>query len=153
MASGVRIDDCITAAFQEIKLRKSKKKALFFCFTQDEKFITLDKEKEILVDYKGDFFQILKSMFPEKKCCYALIDVNYSTGEATKQDLLFVMWTPECATVKQKMLFASSKSSLKQVFSGVQKQWEIQSREDLTIEQLAEKLSSGKIKCLEGQNL
>ncbi|NP_001079595.1 destrin, actin depolymerizing factor S homeolog [Xenopus laevis] len=153
MASGVRIDDCISAEFQEMKLRKSKKKVIFFCFTEDEKFITLDKEKEILVDHKGDFFQTLKSMFPEKKCCYALIDVNYSTGETLRQDLMFVMWTPDTATIKQKMLFASSKSSLKQALPGVQKQWEIQSREDLTLQQLAEKISNSKIKCLEGHNL
>ncbi|KAE8601307.1 hypothetical protein XENTR_v10013625 [Xenopus tropicalis] len=153
MASGVRVDDCINLQFQEMKLRKSNKKAIFFCFTEDERFITLDKEKEILVDQKGDFFQNLKALFPEKKCCYALVDVSFSTVESAKEELLFIMWTPDCASIKQKMLYASSKSSLKQSLPGVTKQWEIQSREDLTLQQMAQKLSTRKINCLEGHTI
>ncbi|CAH2253257.1 cofilin-2 isoform X1 [Pelobates cultripes] len=151
MASGVRVDDSVIQLFQEMKLMRSGKKAVFFGFSKDEKFIIVEKGKEILSrDCNGDFFSRLKSMFPETKCSYALLDIDYITGESKKQDLIFVLWAPEDAPIKEKMLFASSKPYMKQVLSGVNKQWEIHSQDDLTIDQLAQKLCTGKIKSLEG---
>ncbi|XP_075452395.1 destrin isoform X2 [Ascaphus truei] len=154
MASGVRVDDSVLHLFQEMKLMKSGKKAVFFGFSSDEKYIIVEEGKEILSeDCNGDFFPRLKALFHENKCCYALLDIHYVTGESKKQDLIFVMWAPEDAPIKEKLLFASSKPYLKQAFSGVNKQWEIHSQDDFTVDQLAQKLTSGKIKSLEGNIL
>ncbi|XP_075452393.1 destrin isoform X1 [Ascaphus truei] len=119
MASGVRVDDSVLHLFQEMKLMKSGKKAVFFGFSSDEKYIIVEEGKEILSeDCNGDFFPRLKALFHENKCCYALLDIHYVTGESKKQDLIFVMWAPEDAPIKEKLLFASSKPYLKQAFSG-----------------------------------
>ncbi|KAG8444073.1 hypothetical protein GDO86_009312 [Hymenochirus boettgeri] len=133
-----------------MKRMKSGKKAVFFCFSRDEKFIIVEEGKEILSDDRCDFFPRLKALFPEKKCCYALLDIHYITGESKKQDLIFIMWAPEDAPIKQKLLYASSKLYLNQALIGVTKQWEIHSYDELTVDQLAQKLTSGKIKSLEG---
>ncbi|XP_053317142.1 destrin [Spea bombifrons] len=154
MSSGVTIGDGVIETFDKMKLMKSEKKAVFFGFSCDEKYIVVEEGKEILSgDCNGDFFPRLKSMFSDTKCCYALLDIEYVTGESKKRDLIFVLWAPEDAPIKEKMLFASSKPYLKQAFSGVNKQWEIHSQDDLTVDQLAQKLSSGKIKSLEGHLL
>lgn len=153
MASGVQVDDSVISLFQEMKLKKSGKKAVFFGFSSDEKYIVVQQGKEILSDDSANFFSRLKALFPEKKCCYALLDIHYVTGESKKQDLIFVMWAPDDAPIKEKLLFASSKPYLKQAFSGVNKQWELHSQDDLTIDQLAQKLTSDKIKYLEGYRL
>ncbi|KAM4694801.1 destrin [Discoglossus pictus] len=154
MASGVKVHDDVTRSYFDMKLKKSGKKAIFFCFSCDEKYIVVDKEKEILAaDCKDDFFQRLKALFPPKKCCYALLDVHYVTEESKKEDLIFLMWAPEDAAIKDRLIYASSKQCLKATLSGVNKQWEIHSQDDLTIDQLAQKLSTSKIKSLEGKNL
>ncbi|XP_018415053.1 PREDICTED: destrin-like [Nanorana parkeri] len=153
MASGVQVDDSVTLLFQDMKLKKCGKKAVFFGFSSDEKYIVVQEGKEILSDDCANFFPRLKALFPENKCCYALLDIHYVTGESKKQDLIFVMWAPEDAPIKEKLLFASSKPYLKQAFSGVNKQWELHSQDDLTVDQLAQKLTSGKIKSLEGHHL
>ncbi|XP_053565275.1 destrin [Bombina bombina] len=154
MASGVKVHDSVSQAFHSMKLKKSAKKAIFFCFSKDEKNIIVDEEKEILSsDCKDDFFQRLKALFLPKQCSYALLDIHYVTGESTKEDLIFVMWAPEDASIKQRLLYASSKQSVKHVLTGVHKQWEVHSQDDLTIEQLAQKLSTNKVKSLEGKAL
>ncbi|XP_044147899.1 destrin [Bufo gargarizans] len=153
MASGVQVDDSVISLFQEMKLKKSGKKVVLFGFSRDEKCIIVQEGKEISSDDSANFFPRLKALFPENKCCYALLDIHYITGESKKQDLIFVMWAPEDAPIKEKLLFASSKPYLRQAFSGVNRQWELHCQEDLTIDQLAQKLTSGKIKSLEGHLL
>lgn len=91
-ASGVQVDGSVTLLFQEMKLKKSGKKAVFFGFSSDEKYIIVQEGKEILSDDCANFFPRLKALFPENKCCYALLDIHYVTGESKKQDLIFVMW-------------------------------------------------------------
>lgn len=91
-ASGVQVDNSVTLLFQDMKLKRSGKKAVFFGFSRDEKYIVVQEGKEILSDDCANFFQKLKALLPENKCCYALLDINYVTGESTKQDLIFVMW-------------------------------------------------------------
>lgn len=91
-ASGVQVDDSVFSLFQEMKLNKSGKKAVFFGFSSDEKYIIVQQGKEILSDDSATFFPRLKALFPENKCCYALLDIHYVTGESKKQDLIFVMW-------------------------------------------------------------
>ncbi|KAG9484221.1 destrin [Eleutherodactylus coqui] len=153
MASGVRVDDSVTALFHDMKLKKSPKKAAFFKFSEDEKYIVVEREREILTEDSANFFQRLKALFPENKCCYCLADIHYITAESKKQDLLFMMWAPEDATIKNKLLFASSKSYLKHAFPGVIKHWELHSREEFTLDVLAQKLTNDKIKSIEGQCL
>ncbi|KAM3931566.1 destrin [Leptodactylus fuscus] len=153
MASGVRVDESVPKLFMDMKLKKSGKKAAFFCFSEDEKSIIVDKEKEILTNDCANFFARLKALLPEKKCCYALLDIHYITGESKKEDLIFVMWAPESATIKAKLMHASSKPCLTRTFNGVSKYWECHGLDEFTMENLADKLSNCEIKSIEGQPL
>ncbi|XP_071996770.1 destrin [Engystomops pustulosus] len=153
MASGVQVDNSVTVLFEEMRLKKSGKKAAFFGFSPDEKFIVVQEGKEILSCERSNFFQRLKALLPENNCCYILMDLEYVTGESKKQDLVFVMWCPEEAPIKKKLLYASSKSYMKQALPGVTKHWEMHNKEDFIVEQIAKKLSSGKVKSLEGCNV
>ncbi|XP_056419601.1 destrin [Hyla sarda] len=158
-ASGVRVDDSVIYLFQDMKCtnpRKSNKKVAFFCFSSDEKSIIVDPDKEILIDDNTNFFPRLKAMFPLDKCCYVLMDIHYITQETGKDELIFVMWAPEDAPIKEKLMFASSKNYLKEKFKGIKKYWELHSLDELTIEALGEKLTVGQnsnIKSVEGHLL
>uniref|UniRef100_K3WB44 ADF-H domain-containing protein n=1 Tax=Globisporangium ultimum (strain ATCC 200006 / CBS 805.95 / DAOM BR144) TaxID=431595 RepID=K3WB44_GLOUD len=53
-------------------------------------------------------------------CRYGLIDLDVTTkdGRPTSK-LVFLSWSPDTARIKSKMLYASSKESIKRVLMGV----------------------------------
>ncbi|KAJ0002910.1 hypothetical protein NQD34_008059 [Periophthalmus magnuspinnatus] len=91
------------------------------------------------------------SMLPLKDCRYALYDATYETKETKKEDLVFIFWAPECASLKSKMIYASSKDAIKRKFEGIKHEWQVNGLEDLKDRRtLAEKLGAGSIVSFEG---
>ena len=72
---------------------------------------------------KGDdrsTYEEFIGQLPAKEGRYAVYDFNYTLkdgGERSK--LLFIVWAPDSAPIKQKMLYASSKDALKKKFTGI----------------------------------
>ena len=55
----------------------------------------------------------------------AIYDFDYETDEGGKRNkLMFIVWAPDDAPIKEKMLYASSKDGLKKKIVGIQ--WEVQ---------------------------
>ena len=48
------------------------------------------------------------------------IDMGAGLPQGTRTKLTFVVWAPSTASIKQKMVSASSKDALKKKFDGVQ---------------------------------
>ena len=62
---------------------------------------------------------------PPKEGMYAIYDFDYETDEGGKRNkLMFIVWAPDDAPIKEKMLYASSKDGLKKKIVGIQ--WEVQ---------------------------
>ncbi|XP_030073956.1 cofilin-2 [Microcaecilia unicolor] len=163
MASGVTVTDDVIRVFNDMKVRKcstqeeikKRKKAVLFCLSDDKKYIILETGKEILVGDIGetvdDPYKTFISMLPKDDCRYALYDVCYDTHETRKEDLVFIFWAPDCAPLKSKMIYASSKDAIKKKFPGVKHEWQANSIEDITERRaLAEKLGGNVVK-LEGK--
>ena len=71
----------------------------------------------VVVDTVGsnsdDFDEFLDAL-PENDCRYCVYDFLYTNADACVfNKIVFVMWTPETARIKSKMLYASSKDTLK----------------------------------------
>ncbi|XP_033830059.1 cofilin-1 [Periophthalmus magnuspinnatus] len=164
MASGVKVTDEVIAVFNDMKVRKAqanedekkrRKKAILFCLSKDLKHIVLDEGNEILQGDLGvtvqDPYMHFVSMLPLKDCRYALYDATYETKETKKEDLVFIFWAPECASLKSKMIYASSKDAIKRKFEGIKHEWQVNGLEDLKDRRtLAEKLGAGSIVSFEG---
>lgn len=56
--------------------------------------------------------------FPVDDVRYAVADVHYKTSEGQRTDMVFVTWAPETASIKRRMLMASSKDALKNSLVG-----------------------------------
>ncbi|KAL0277199.1 UNVERIFIED_CONTAM: hypothetical protein PYX00_004563 [Menopon gallinae] len=106
-----------------IKANNALKK--FFSLCRDGKTrvfkISIENEELVLADYKkvnktwdSDFEKFVPSLIVEDQPCYILyrLDTKNSSG----YDWLLISWTPDTATVRQKMLYASTKATLKQEF-------------------------------------
>uniref|UniRef100_A0A8C5CG95 Cofilin 1 n=1 Tax=Gadus morhua TaxID=8049 RepID=A0A8C5CG95_GADMO len=152
-ASGVTVTDDVIAVFNDMKVRKAqaneedkkkRKKAVLFCISPDKQNIILEEGKEILC---GD-------MLPSDDCRYALYDATYETKETKKEDLVFIFWAPETASMKSKMIYASSKEAIKKKFSGIKHELQANFLEEIKDRRtLAEKLGGSAVITLEGSPL
>ncbi|KAM9355596.1 cofilin-2 [Pholidichthys leucotaenia] len=166
MASGVQVKDEVIKVFNDMKVRKSstpeevkkRKKAVLFCLSDDQKNIIVEEGKQILVGDIGDTvedpYTAFVKLLPPSDCRYALYDATYETKESKKEDLVFIFWAPENASLKSKMIYASSKDAIKKKFTGIKHEWQVNGLDDIKdIGQLAEKLGGNVVVSLEGKPL
>uniref|UniRef100_A0A8D1NE86 ADF-H domain-containing protein n=2 Tax=Sus scrofa TaxID=9823 RepID=A0A8D1NE86_PIG len=165
-ASGVAVSDGVIKVFNDMKVRKSstpeevkkRKKAVLFCLSEDKKNIILEEGKEILVGDVGqtvdDPYATFVKMLPDKDCRYALYDATYETKESKKEDLVFIFWAPECAPLKSKMIYASSKDAIKKKLTGIKHELQANCYEEVKDRcTLAEKLGGSAVISLESKPL
>merc|ERR1719217_2053531 len=81
---------------------------------------------------KGASFDDFKACLPDNDCRYAVLDVEITTKSgATANKLIFVAWSDDNASIKPKMLYASSKDALKKTLSGINEEYQATDRSDL----------------------
>ncbi len=113
MSSGVGVRDEAIEVFQELKLKK-KYKYIIYKLSDDNKEIVVEKTVD---DANYDSFM---TSLPADECRYCVYDFQYETsGEGIRNKLLFYVWSPDSARIKQKMLYASSKDALRRKLEGI----------------------------------
>merc|ERR1712039_313192 len=117
-----------------MKLR-SEYAYMIFKITYDKKYIEIEERGE-----KGADFETFKSKLPDGNCRYAVLDVEINTKSgATTNKLIFVAWSDDNASIKPKMLYASSKDALKKALSGINDEYQATDRGDLDLEEIKKK--------------
>lgn len=164
MASGVVVDDGVVTAYNEIKVHHAgevvadRYKLILFRLSDDDKFIIVDDEKSLRmrdIENEDEVFNRLMKQFPKEDCRYALYDCSYRNKDTEKADLVFILWVPDEAPIKKKMLYASSKGALRKKLQGLKIEWQVNDLSDVRDSAaLIEKLGSrGSIKELEGKTV
>jgi len=128
MASGVSVENECETQFNELKM-KHKYKYVIFKLSDDSKKIEVDcvssHDKEGTDDKYVEFVGKLKGAKKDDKpdCRYAAYDYEYFDDKTknTGNKIVFVTWAPDMASIKQKMLYTSSKKALEQKLVGVAK--------------------------------
>lgn len=106
-----------------------------------------------------DFFS--ESRFPDNETRFAVytydITIEGGYGRSKRDKCLFISWCPGGAKIKDKMIFASTKASLKKYLGGFSKEIQAGSPADLSASSIIENLSemnniklAGKIVEFEG---
>ncbi|CDS37998.1 Actin binding cofilin tropomyosin type [Echinococcus multilocularis] len=98
--SGVKCSDDCLAKYNELKLKKTCRYILY----------KIEDQKEIVIDQIGDrncTFDQFKTELEnlEKSARYAVLDFE---SDSNKSHLLFISWIPDNASVRERMLYASS---------------------------------------------
>lgn len=79
-------------------------------------------QTEIEVIKKGDkdatYDQFLEEL-PENECRYGVFDYEFTADGRQQSKILFVVWAPDTAKIKPKMLYASSKANFKKKLVGI----------------------------------
>ncbi|KAG0636923.1 hypothetical protein HOY80DRAFT_311921, partial [Tuber brumale] len=111
----------VVKEFEELKLGK-KLAYILYNFSGDNKFIVVEKkiEKDAKKTPREQYEEFIIAL-PEDQCRYAIYDFTYDlpNGEGTRNKIVFFAWSPDNAKVRNKMLCASSKDSLRRSLTGV----------------------------------
>ncbi|XP_064600392.1 actophorin-like [Liolophura sinensis] len=126
MASGVKVADECISAYQEIKLGH-KWRYVIYRLSDDLRTVIVQERAGKNKSY-NDFVETLHEAEQMKQCRYAVYDVEYMHNDMQRSKLAFFLWSPETATIKQKMVYTSTKDALKQKLVGLGV--EIQSTDD-----------------------
>ena len=113
MSSGVAVSEDVLAKFQELKLGHSLRFATFR-LSDDHSQVIVDKTAPPSANY-NDFVKGL----PANDCRYAVYDFEYEAEGGQRNKILFVVWAPDAAKIKSKMLYASSKDAVRKKLVGV----------------------------------
>ncbi|KAK9897975.1 cofilin [Cystobasidium minutum MCA 4210] len=114
MSSGVGLDDECVEKFQELKLGKKIKYIIY-------KLDNPSKPTKIVVGNSSESqeYDDFLEQFTDTECCYAVYDFQYNLGEGERNKICFFIWAPDTASIKQKMVYASSKDVLKRALVGL----------------------------------
>jgi len=149
VGSGVTVlDDCVEQ-FEAMK----KSKAHFgvvYKLSKDLKCIEVDKKFENPTGTEEDtapaeyqkFADYLLSVEAEKDCRYAAYDIRFTTVEGVRRNkLVFITFCPENAKIKHKMVYSSSKDTIKAKLIGI---LDVQANDaqDLSLENIVAKCQS-----------
>lgn len=131
MASGVAVSDNCKTAFQDIKLGH-KYRYVVYCLTEDFKQIVVEKLAEPSSTY-DEFLKDMKAAEDVDQCRFAVFDAEFSTKDGQPRNkIVFFMWSPERAKIKQKMVYAASKDALKKALGeGIGKEVQANDQSDL----------------------
>eukprot|EP00759_Apiculatamorpha_spiralis_P000648 PhF_6_TR10249/c2_g1_i1/m.15892/K05765/CFL; cofilin len=109
--SGIAVADECMVAFDEIKKKKAYRYVLF----------SIKDDKAVAVESKGDrsvtYAQFVEGL-PKDKPAYIVFDFEYPKDGVTVSKLVFISWIPDIAKVKSKMMYASTKDSIKSKIEG-----------------------------------
>lgn len=132
MASGVAVNDECKTSFQETKLGH-KYRYVVYALNDTLKEIIVEKTAEPSATY-DDFLADLKKAEEKQQCRFAVFDAEFSTKDGQPRNkIVFFMWSPERALIKQKMVYAASKDALKKALGeGIAKEIQANDHGDLT---------------------
>jgi len=142
MASGVEVADNCKIVFEEIK--KDKKHRYVIFNIREEKQIDV----EVIGDRDAEYDQFLEDLQKggTGECRYGLFDFEYmhqhqgTTESSKKQKLFLLLWCPDTAKIKMKMLYASSFDALKKSLVGVRKYIQASDLSEASKDSVEEKL-------------
>ncbi|KAJ3742681.1 hypothetical protein DFH05DRAFT_231747 [Lentinula detonsa] len=112
-SSGIGVHPGCLQDYQTLKLGK-KLKYIIFKFSPDFKEIVTEKTSE------SDKYEDFLSDLPEDQCRFAVYDFHFQKeGAGQRNKVCFFLWNPDAATIKSRMLTASSKEALRKSFDGI----------------------------------
>ncbi len=121
-----------------MKLGK-KYKYIVYKISDDKTKIIVDKTS---TDPSYDTF--LEEL-PENDCKYAVYDFEYELGkgEGKRNKIVFFQWSPDTASIRSKMVYASSKDALRRALNGVSADIQGTDFSEVAYDSVLEKVSRG----------
>jgi cofilin len=112
--SGIAVSDDCVQKFNELKLGHAHRYVTFKMNATNT---------EVVVEHVGgpnSTYEDFKSQLPEKDCRYAIFDYEFQIDGGQRNKITFILWAPDSAPIKAKMMYTSTKDSIKKKLVGIQ---------------------------------
>jgi|EP01046_Picozoa_sp_COSAG06_P005037 cofilin len=142
--TGVKPDDTCATAFDALKAKKESR-FILFTITADGKHISVVEKVAPAGTCAEDWAVFAGKLNGDyaAKCCYAVFDFDWEAEDGhSAQKIMFVLWSPEGAKVKDKMMTTGSKDALKKALVGVGQDFQATDSSEITYEECLEKAKS-----------
>ncbi|KAH8820578.1 hypothetical protein F5884DRAFT_764530 [Xylogone sp. PMI_703] len=147
--SGVTVSPECVSAFNELKLNK-KIKYIIYKLSDDYKEVVVEETSE---DPNWEVFRekLINAQSKNKNGKlgkgprYAVYDFHYdlASGEGQRNKITFIAWSPDDAGIQPKMVYASSKESLKRSLNGIAAEFQANDEDDIEYQSMLAKVSKG----------
>ncbi|TFL01685.1 actin depolymerizing factor [Pterulicium gracile] len=143
MSSGVTANQACLEAYQSLKLGK-KYRYIIYNLSKDNKEIVVEQTAERSSGDAISQYEEFLTHLSEAECRWAVYDFEFEKEDGGKRSkIVFFSWSPDTAKIKQKMLFASSKSALKLGLVGVAVEIQGTDFSEISYESVLDKASKG----------
>lgn len=116
--TGITANDKLREFFGKCREGHSRGKYRMLKVIISQEELTLDEAKETKGTWKNDWDELVLSAIDDNEPCYLLYRLDEKDGDTFKW--LMISWSPDTASVRNKMLYASTKATLKKEFGGGQ---------------------------------
>jgi cofilin len=121
MSSGVTVHPQCVPTFNDLKIGH-KYRYIVYSLTDDLKQIHVLKTAPPSATY-DDFVEDLREAEQQKQGRYGVYDAEYKLKDGqSRQKIVFFLWSPDTAQIKQKMLYTSSKEYIRKALVGIGKE-------------------------------
>lgn len=112
-ASGVAVNPACMEVFEKVRSRKLR----YVIYKID----AAKGEVNVLETQETGTYDEFVAKLPEDDARYAAFDYDFESSDGCPiSKIFFIMWTPDSAKIKAKMLYAASKDKFKRELNGVQ---------------------------------
>jgi cofilin len=84
-------------------------------------------------------YEEFRSQLPERDCRYAIFDYEFQVDGGQRNKITFILWAPDSAPIKAKMMYTSTKDSIKKKLVGIQVEVQATDASEISEEAVAEK--------------
>jgi twinfilin-like protein len=114
--TGIKSNNELLHFFAKCKKKSSKYRLVKVSIINEE--LALGCYKEIgKKDWESDFDKCISSVIEENVPCYILYRLDEINKAVDSYYWMLISWIPDTATIREKMIYASTKSTLKQEFN------------------------------------
>lgn len=114
--TGIRANDELNQFFAKCRDSESRRRYRLIKVVISNEELSLDLSKEAVGDWKQDWDTLVLRHIENDEPCYLFYRLDDKDGEAYRW--ILISWSPDSASVRNKMLYASTKASLKKEFGG-----------------------------------
>lgn len=144
--SGVKLDEACKVKYDEVQKKHQHRFVTFHI--KDDKEIVVDKVGARDAKFEEFVDAVKQKDGASEDCRYAILDYEFTLEaqgtEASQRDaILLIMYCPETARIKKKMIYSSSFDTVKRAFAGIKKAFNINEEGDLNEEFIKEKATEG----------
>ncbi|KAI9671198.1 MAG: cofilin [Caeruleum heppii] len=148
--SGVSVSPECVSTFNELKLGKGTIKYIIYKLSDNNKEVVVEETssdadwevfRQKLVNAKSKDKRGNEGVGPR----YAVYDFEYelSSGEGKRSKITFIAWSPDNAGIQAKMVYASSKESLKRSLNGIAAELQANDSDDIEHGEVLKHVSRG----------